>query len=70
MPACYNIRGVISASQDGSGRENRGWSQHKWVTRGSDSILGPLRGIGGHSGGWSRTSQKHDSKTVHSQTGL
>jgi|GEM_PF-6157120 len=70
MPACYNIRRVISASQDGSGRENRGWGQHKWVTMGPDSILGLLRAIGGASWQRSRTSRVHDSETVHSQIGL
>ena len=49
-PACYNIRGVISASQDGPGGENRGWRQHKRFTRPTDAPPGLPALAGGHRG--------------------
>ena len=48
--ARYNIRGVISASQDGSGDENRRWRRRKRVTRPSDAPLGLPAAPGGHRG--------------------
>jgi len=38
--ARYNMCGVISASQDGSGSEDRGWRQHKRFTRPPDAFPG------------------------------
>ena len=49
-PAFYNIRGAISASPDGSGGENRGWRQGKWVTRPTDASLGLPAPPEGHRG--------------------
>ena len=61
-PACYNIRGVISASQDGSGRENRGSRQRKWVTRPADAPPGLPARPGGHRGSGPRRRKSANAK--------
>ena len=61
-PACYNMRGVISASQDGPGCENRVWRQHKWVTRPTDASPGLPAPAEGHRGSGPRRRESANSK--------